>query len=193
MTGASFRVEAKGAAEIEQRLAALAARLGDLTPLMRIIGQLGETDTQDNFEGEHAPDGTPWPPSIRVRKTAVGDTGPVRPSGKTLQLSRRLYKSISWRADARSAEWGTNVIYAGRHQNGFHGTEQVASHKRTMRQVFGVKLAEPIEVTVGAFSRKANTPARPFLGLSKTLKEDILAESEDYLKRAAGDEPGDGR
>ncbi|WP_448660303.1 phage virion morphogenesis protein [Sphingomonas sp. CJ99] len=170
MAGVSYQVKAEGLDEINRSLAVLADRFGDLTPLMQTIGMLGEVDTQDNFGGEHAPDGTPWPPSNRARETG----------GKTLQDSRRLYKSITHRADARSAEWGTNVIYARRHNEGWSGTEQVASHKRTMRQVFGVRLAEPIEVTVGAFSRTANTPRRQFIGLSPSLREDIADAVETY-------------
>ncbi|WP_052507987.1 phage virion morphogenesis protein [Sphingomonas hengshuiensis] len=184
MAGASFSVHAEGVAAVEARLARLAAKLGDLSPLMDTIGALGETHTQDNFEGQHTPDGVPWAPSNRVRRTAVGAAGPQRMTGKTLQDSRRLYLSITHRSTARSAEWGSNVAYARRHNDGFDGTEAVASHKRTMRQAFGVALAEPIEVVVGAFSRKANTPARTFLGLSAELIGDIEDASEHYLTEA---------
>ncbi|PTS73800.1 phage virion morphogenesis protein [Sphingomonas sp. HMWF008] len=169
--GVDFRIRADGATEIEHDLALLQAKLGDLTPLMDIIGGVLEVDTQDNFAGEHAPDGTPWLPSIRAQETG----------GKTLQDSRRLYQSITHRATATSAEVGTNVIYAGRHQGGFHGTETVASHKRTMESVFGVKLKEPIEVVIPEFTRKGNTPARPFLGLSAHAAEEIAGHVADYV------------
>jgi phage virion morphogenesis protein len=171
MTGAGIRISVEGEAAIEARLSLLAARFGDLTPLMEIIGMTLEVDAHDNFEGEHSPAGVPWPKSQRA----------IRDGGKTLQDTRRLFKSISYRADARSVEVGTNVIYGARHQYGFSGTERVASHKRTMRQVFGMRLASPIEVTVGAFDRKVNTPARPFLGMSADARADIMDAVESYV------------
>jgi phage gpG-like protein len=54
-----------------------------------------------------------------------------------------------------------------------------------MRQVFGVRLASPIEVTVGAFTRSVNTPARPFIGLSPDGRGDILDAVENYVGGAA--------
>lgn len=171
MSGAEIRIAFDGMAEIEQRLAFIAGRLDDMTPLMDIFGTTIESDVHDNFLGEHTPEGTPWPPSIRVQQHG----------GKTLQLSRRLFQSITHRASRRAVEVGTNVVYAGRHQGGFKGSEHVASHKRTMSQVFGVELKEPIEVIVPDFTRQANTPARPFLGVSPAAREELVAQAEDYL------------
>ncbi|PKP93192.1 MAG: hypothetical protein CVT77_06575 [Alphaproteobacteria bacterium HGW-Alphaproteobacteria-16] len=171
MAGASFQIRVEGQDAVETRLALLAEKFGDLTPLMETIGMILEVDAQDNFAGEHTPAGIPWPPSIRA----------MEQGGKTLQDSRRLFLSLTHRATARTAEVGTNVIYAARHNNGFSGTEQVGSHKRIMRQVFGVRLAEPIEVTVGAFTRKANTPAREFLGMSADAREDIADQIATYV------------
>lgn len=172
MPGADFRIDIEGVAAIEQRLALLAARFGDLKPLMNTIGQTLATDSEDNFEGEHSPDGVPWKPSQRV----------IDHGGKTLQTeARRLRLSITYLAGASSVEVGTNVVYARRHNEGFHGTEQVASHKRVMREVFGVRLAEPIEVTVGAFTRRGNTPKRQFLGMSAGAEAEILHHAEAYV------------
>ncbi|MEO7691286.1 MAG: phage virion morphogenesis protein [Sphingomonas sp.] len=171
MAGADFRIDIEGGEAVERRLALLADRFGNLQPLMETIGQVLATDAEDNFEGEHSPDGAPWKKSQRV----------LEHGGKTLQLSRRLRMSITYRAGASSVEVGTNVVYARRHQEGFHGPERVASFKRTMREVFGVRLAEPIEVTVGAFTRQANTPARPFLGMSAGAQAEILHHAEAYI------------
>lgn len=171
MAGADFSVRVDGHDVLEKRLAVAAAGVGDLSPLMDTIGTILETDAHDNFIGQHSPDGVPWPPSIRV----------LEHGGKTLQLSRRLFQSLTHRSGRDFAEVGTNVAYANRHQQGFNGAEQVASHKRTMREVFGVQLAEPIEVMVGAFTRQANTPKREFLGLSAGAREDIEAAVADHV------------
>ena len=177
----SFILHVDGQAEIERALFVLSSKTDNLAPLMDVIGTYLESDVADNFKGEHSPAGVPWTPSGRVRRSAVGKHGPQKPTGKTLQASRRLFMSITHRADARSVEVGTNVVYARRHNQGWDGTEQVASHSRVMREVFGVKLAEPIVVTVKAHSRKANTPKREFLGMSPGVQQDILGEIADYL------------
>lgn len=178
--GAEFHISVEGRQQVEQRLALLQARFGDLTPLMDIIGTVIESDTADNFAGEHGPDGTPWKPSQRVLRTAVGPQGPQAVSGKTLQLSRRMALSVTHLAGPTQVEVGTNVIYARRHQEGFDGTETVRSHKRTIRQAFGIRLASPVEVIVGSFSRKANTPARPFIGLSAGARDEIEHHAAAY-------------
>ncbi len=171
MAGAAIVVPIPGLVQAERELAALEARFGDLTPLMETIGMVVEVDVLDNFEGEHTPEGIPWAPSIRAQETG----------GKTLQDTRRLYQSITSRSGARQVEVGTNVVYAARHQGGFRGTEQVASHQRTMRSVFGVTLQSPIEVTVGAFERQVSTPARAFLGVSAHAREEIEGHVADYV------------
>lgn len=175
MAGVDFRISIEGATEVEARLASIAHRLGDLTPLMDTIGGVLETDTEDNFEGEHGPDGVPWKPSQRV----------IEHGGKTLQLGRFLRFSITRRVGPTSVEVGTNKVYARRHQEGFHGTEAVRAHKRTMRSVFGVRLKTPIEAMVGAHTRQGNTPARPFVGMSAGAKAEILHHAEAYVGGAA--------
>lgn len=184
MAGDSFSLRVEGQDQVERALFALTAKVADMTPLMDIIGGYLEADAQDNFKGEHSPAGVPWQPSGRVRRTAVGKMGPQKPKGKTLQDSRRLFLSITRQSGPTSVEVGTNVVYARRHNQGWSGTEQVASHTRVMREVFGVKLAEPITVTVKAHSRKASTPKREFLGMSPGAQQDILGEIADYLGAA---------
>jgi phage gpG-like protein len=174
----AFTLRVDGQDAIERDLAGLHARLGDLTPLMDTIGMILEIDAQDNFTGEHSPDGVPWIKSARV---VVGKAGPQRPTGKTLQDTRRLFLSLTHRSTATTAEVGTNVVYARRHNQGWSGVEQVAAHKRVMKAAFGVKLEEPITVKVKAHSRKANTPRRQFLGLSLHAREDIADAVETYV------------
>lgn len=170
---AGYRLSVEGKQDVERRLALLEARVGDIGPLMDQIASAGIADTQDNFAGEHSPAGVPWKPAQRV----------LQHGGKTLQYptSRRLYLSLAGRSGSNWAEWGSNMVYAGRHNYGFSGAEQVASHKRIMRQVFGVELREPIEVTVQGFTRQANTPQRQFLGLSLALVDEIEGLAADYV------------
>lgn len=171
MSGAGLSLTLEGLVEVERRLARLADQLGDLTPLMDILGMEIEVDIEANFEGEHSPAGIPWPRSRRAKETG----------GKTLTDTRILRGSMAHNAGPRSVEVGTNVVYARRHDQGFSGTEQIASHKRTMRQVFGVKLAEPIIATVKAHSRKVDTPQRQFIGISADGLAGIRDHVADYL------------
>lgn len=180
MAGDGFSLRVEGQDDIERKLAVLHGRLGDLTPLMDIIGMVLEVDAQDNFERERSPAGIAWPTTVRQRDGAVGEFGPNK-AHKILQASRRLFLSLTHRSGSTFAEVGTNVVYARRHNQGWSGTEKVASHKRVMQSVFGVKLADPITVTVKAHSRKANTPKREFLGMSAGAREDIFGHVADYL------------
>lgn len=181
MSGVELSIAVEGAAEVERQLAGMLGRLHDLTPLMDILGTTLESDIADNFEGEHSPEGVPWIPSKRVAQTAVGKSGPQLPTGKTLQKSRRLSLSITHTPGPRHVEVGTNVVYGGIHQFGFDGPQKVASHQRTMREAFGVKLASPIDVTVGAFTRHMRMPARPFIGASAGAREEMLAHAGAYV------------
>lgn len=119
------------------------ARLGDTAPLMREIAASMEAWTQHRFETERAPDGTPWKRSRRA----------IEEGGQTLTKSARLRQSLSHRSSAKTAETGTNVVYAGVHQEG-----AVIRPKNAKALVFRVG---------GRFvtAQKVEIPARPFLGI----------------------------
>ncbi|WIA55478.1 phage virion morphogenesis protein [Sphingobium sp. WTD-1] len=171
MAGAGMSLSIDGLVEVQRDLSLLLDRLGDLTPLMDILGMEIEVDIEENFDGEHSPAGIPWDKSQRAIATG----------GKTLTDSRRLRGSITHVASRTRVEAGTNVVYARRHNDGWSSVEQVASHKRVMREVFGVTLAEPITVTVKAHRRKASTPQRQFIGLSSDGMEGVRGHVADYL------------
>ena len=167
----SIGVRVDGDDEIEAALARLARRASDLTPLFRKIGAQLESSTADNFSGGHEPSGKPWLKSRRAIETG----------GKTLMDHRHLMQSIGYVADEQSVEVGTNKVYAARHNQGHSGNESVQAHRRVMSQVFGVKLAKPISVNVKAFTRKANTPKRQFLGIGPHDREDIVRFAEEFF------------
>jgi phage virion morphogenesis protein len=170
-----FAIRAEGQDQVEQTLAALVGRFGDVRPLMERFGIVLETSTIERFDDETAPDGSKWLPSLRAQEEG----------GKTLTDTARLKQSIRAIAGADTVQVGTNVVYARRHQEGFEGTEQVASHKRVIRKIFGRTLSEPIEVVIPAFARTAHTPARPFLGLSTDDREELGEQAADYLAEVA--------
>jgi phage gpG-like protein len=171
----SFIIRTEGLEPFERQLAQLLAATGNLTPLMDSIGNYGVFSTKDRFDEGVDPQGQPWLPSARAKATG----------GKTLMDKRHLRNLMGYVAGRDQVEWGTNLKYARRHNQGFTGTENVAQHTRKMSQAFGQKLREPIEVVVAAFTRKANTPKRQFLGLSIADRAEIAALTEDFIRDAA--------
>ena len=125
----------------------------DLTPAMRDVAQALESAVEDSFESEQSPAGDPWAdlsPHTKIRRAKN-----KRWPGKILQADGRLAGSITSRYDSSSAEAGTNLAYAKTHQSG------------AKRGEFGsTKRGHPIPF--------GDIPARPFLGRSEDLDEEIL-------------------
>lgn len=99
-----------------------------------------------------APDGTPWAPSQR----AIDD------GGRTLRETGRLADSITHEASNTLTEVGTNLIYAGIHQDG-------GEIRPTSAGALQFQLPNGQFVTVG----KVTIPARPYLGISDDEADDI--------------------
>jgi len=94
--------------EIQRQLQLLHEKTGNLTPAMRDISMLLESQSRLTFATETDPTGVPWLSSKRKMKWG----------GKTLTKSGRLAWSIRGAYGKNWAEVGTNVIYARTHQLG---------------------------------------------------------------------------
>jgi phage virion morphogenesis protein len=94
--------------EVKNLLARLQARMGNLTPVMRTIGEIVRESVVRNFEEERSPDGKRWQPSIRAILTG----------GKTLTDRAILRNSVNVRPSRDRVSVGTNVVYAAIHQLG---------------------------------------------------------------------------
>lgn len=171
MTGASIDFSVVGARQIEREMLALVNAGEDLTEFNGALGLILESNTIDRFDRETDPAGKKWKPSQRA----------IDEGGKTLTDSARLKSSITYEADGRSIRVGTNVAYARVHQEGFSGTQKVRTHKRTMSQVFGLKLQTPIEVIVPAFEREMNMPVRAYLGFGTEDQQDARDLATEYF------------
>lgn len=174
MTGVTEGVTIKGLLETQAVLNDLLDRVEDLSPLMAQLGAYGEESTRHRFESQKGPDGKAWEKSARAK--AQG--------GQTLVDSGRLRDSITWRADKDSAEWGTNLVYAGAHQFGLDDPINVGAHTRLITQAFGRPLGFGVYQSVGEFSRNPNIPARPFAGIDGDDEDEIGAIIHDYLAEA---------
>ena len=93
-------------------------------------------------------------------------------------VSHRLWESVRPSAavingQAIESAIGSNVRYAGVHEFGFTGTEQVRAYTRRVTSAFGRKLKSATTASVGSHSRKANVRARRWL--SRGIEERMPA------------------
>lgn len=131
--------------------------------LLSSIGQEGVSLTQDRFQNQAGPDGTPWLQSLRAKLV----------SGQTLIKSNRLASSFTFAATDQAVEWGTNVIYAGIHQ--FGGIIKPKSKKALKFKGADGRIHTVKQVTI---------PARPFLGVTESDQKEFVEVFNDWLKGA---------
>ena len=160
MAGVSIRIDDKAAQAAFARLDAAGA---DLSPLMANLGAALLASTQQRFETETAPSGSPWPQSLRA----------ALDGGKTLRDSGRLYQSLTYQAGPRQVEIGSNVVYAAIHQL---GGKVSAKSAKALRFKVGGQFVTKKSVTI---------PARPFLGVDDGDRREIQDQVSAWLARAA--------
>jgi phage virion morphogenesis protein len=183
MTGALLDVKLTDAEDALAPLAGYIARAGDTRGLFENIGASVQTSTMHRFETGKAPDGSPWPPSLRVKQHG----------GFTLRLTARLMRSITYLADSASVEIGTNVVYAAIHQLGgiiSQAARTAVLHFKTSKKTGKTLFAKPgkadraQKAAIGA--RTITMPARPFLGLDDDDNREILSIAEQWLAGERG-------
>lgn len=133
----------------------------DLFPLMDAIGRVlvngaVERITMTNID----PDGVVWPQSLRAEVFG----------GPTLHATGRLARSITSAPEARQVQVGSNLIYAGVHQEGAIIRAKTAGGLHFM-------LADGEEVVVG----EVTIPRRAYLGISAGERDDIADLTVAYF------------
>ena len=166
-------------AELKAALQQLAAKLNDLTPFFKDVGETLLNSTRERFRSQRAPDGTPWAPlspAYAARKKRHKD--------KPLTLSGALRGTLVKQTDQDSLRIGTPLIYGATHQfgaaKGSFGTVTARVNEYTRRSRSGATF------TVRAHTRQmtvpwGDIPARPFLGLSADDRSDLLDALQAYL------------
>jgi len=160
-----------------EEVAGYKLRASDATPMFANIGLAMVTSIQHRFETGIAPDGSPWPPSLRV----------LARGGKTLIESGRLFRSITFQASRSSVDIGSNVVYAAIHQFGGvieRAARETVLHFKTSkngRRRFSKasKADSAQKATIGAHSIRV--PARPFIGLDDADERTITTIAEQWL------------
>jgi phage virion morphogenesis protein len=179
MTGASFKVELKQTEAALAELGGYVERAQNPRGMFEQIGMSLVTSTQHRFETSSAPDGSPWPPSLRVLAhgglTLVGE-------------QRRLLRSITYQASEAGVEVGSNVVYAAIHQFGGDIQQQgrtAVLHFKTNNRTGQSRFARPgkadraRKAEIGP--RTVRMPARPFLGIDDDDAREIIAIAGDWI------------
>lgn len=160
----SVSLEIRATGNAVAALAKADERLADLTPLHAEIGASLLASTQQRFQDGKAPDGGPWPASVRALLTG----------GKTLVDTAFLSRSITHQADPQAARVGTNAIYAAIHQTG--GTIRAKTAKGLRFRPAG---GDGLVVV-----KSVRIPARPFLGVSAEDEREVIAIAEEFIAEA---------
>ena len=184
MAGVTLDIKIKDSG-IQKLLDDIQRRMGDLTPAMKIIGQIVRTSIVRNFERGGRPG--KWAPLSPVTQ--------ARRKGKKILMVRGLgggmAGSIHARADKAKVVIGTNKIYAAVHQfganKGSFGTVEagIKTHMRKITQAFG-RPVKPHKITVRAHTRKTklpwgDIPARPFMVVQDEDWDEIRESLNDFI------------
>jgi phage virion morphogenesis protein len=151
-------------AEVNRTLAGLSARMGELSPVMRAIGEIVRSSAERNFAASGRPE---WPESERVK----------RKGGQTLSLTGRLRRSLSVRADKDRVAVGTNVVYAAIHQLGGKTGPHTIRPKKA-KALFWPGARHPVKSVNHPGSV---IPARPFLMVQNEDWTEIRGVLNRYL------------
>ena len=170
--------------DVSEALQRVAKRIGNLSPIMKIIGERVILQTEERFNRQGpAPDGAPWaslsPATLKQKKHR-----------KILTESGELRGSIHYQLrGANAIAIGTNKVYGAIQQLGGsirHGARSQTlafkkgggflSHAAASRRKTPVRVAF---ASIGAHETKI--PARPFLGLSADNSAEIVGIINNYL------------
>ncbi len=120
----------------DRRLAALAER-SLFVRIHKRIAAYGVASTQARFRSETDPQGNKWIPSMRA----------LLEGGQTLTDTAGLRKSITGKATASRAMWGTNKVFARRHNFGDIIVRSGRAGGMPRRQFMGLNRDDEAEIT----------------------------------------------
>lgn len=164
--------------ELGPMLASLRRRVGNMTPVMHILGNLIANQVKTGFRTGRDPYGKAWRP-LRLRR------------GQPLRDTGRLMRSITYNVPSpTTVEIGTNVCYAVVHQTGAKVTAHGIAGKRSLCGYITTG-APMLAFKVGGrsfFAKSVTIPARKILPdgeLPVAWRKSIVEAFNDYLGDAA--------
>lgn len=162
--------------EVSRALAALADALSDMSLPMDEIGQMLVLTTKDRMTAGISPDGSPFAPRSPVTIARYEKSG-EKYGPQPLWRTRTMQSNIAHRSGRDFAEVGSNAIQAavmhfGAAQGEFGAVmgRTRPSEKRPKSQDYFMPLPW------------GNIPARPFLGLSETDRDNIIEIVGEWLE-----------
>lgn len=102
---------------------------------------------------------------------------------RTGTLRRSIHSDVIATGNSVTGIVGTNMEYAAFHEYGFHGTENVKEHLRTIKQAFGKSLKSPKKITIHAHTRQVDYPEHSFLRSALAdMRQEIMFDLADGVK-----------
>ena len=162
--------------------------------LFNAIALMLEGEAKRRFDEQRAPDGTPWAPLKTPRnrprdKRARGGSGQ-----QVLRDSGRLQASLTAaggpdhikQIEDQKLTWGSNVEYAGVHQGG----AKVPAKQRDKSQKPWVFAGPDGRLIFTRHIAEHEIPARPFLGITEELSQEVEELIADELQQRLGETTG---
>lgn len=165
MAAASIVIEST---ELGEALDRVLKAAGDLSPVLKNIGDYEAEATKERFRQEVDPDGKPWVPLNPLYK--LTKKGPRILTGQTRSLSQ-----IVWQLASQSAvEIGSNEIYARIHNE---GGDIVPKNAAALVFSMGGQTFKVSQVTI---------PRRQYLGVNEEDRARIEEIVQDHFEMAIG-------
>ncbi len=163
-----LKIDERELKKLVERARQVLGRRPSFKPLLCAIGLEMVTSTGRRFETGTAPDGSRWPSSLAA----------LQEGRQTLIKTGRLRDSSTYNVTSTDVEIGTNVEYAGVHQDG----------AQTRPHTIAARRARALAIPGIGYRRKVNhpgstIPARPFLGVSRQDETVIHNLTEDWMRK----------
>jgi phage virion morphogenesis protein len=158
--------------EVRRAMDGLAARLANLRPFYKNVGEELVQSTQKRFDEQRDPEGHPW-------KRDLPSTWARKKTKRILRESGQLQDTIHYQAGSHELLVGSNKSYAAIHQLGGQTKAHVIRPKNK-KALFWAGAAHPVKSVRHPGSK---IPARPFLGMSERDKTRILEIAADYMAK----------
>lgn len=167
MSGVSITIDDS---QVEDVLAKLLAAAGDLSPVLKNIGEYEAQSTKNRIVKGISPDGSAFAP-LNPLYAKVEKKGPGILRGATGRLAEIVYQ-----VGGDTVAIGNDIVYGAIHQFG-----GVIKAKNAPALIFSLG-GRKVQV------KSVSIPARPYLGLSTEDQAEILAIVADHFILATGGE-----
>lgn len=160
-----------------ERLRQIAARVDNMAPAMRAIGEVMTESTQQRFSSSTGPDGERWKPN--ALSTVLARLGSI--AGAYSKKTGRLTKKGAGAITSKKPLVDTGILQDSiRYQVAGDGNSVAIGTNRFAGEWEG-------GAAVHQFGdKKGNIPARPFLGVSDSDRAEVLEILDRFMQQNIG-------